>query len=292
MPAIKQPVGASAPNDPFDATVVQKLLRAAASKLNKPTIDPNRDDGFIDVSTQSAIRAFELEVMKLKKSDGKIRPGDRTWSRLLKEAGQVDTNPSGYPNRPAAVNSLNDGGRDGIFTTFIVRDENDVDYPGFVDNPGLGADRDDIRILGGWERRNIQAVEIPQLRTLGLPHRKRFHRLAIPQLLGLWTAWEADGLLDRVVTFDGAFNARYKRRRPHGIAANLSNHCWGTAFDINASTNRLGDTPAILSEQGCVFELVPLAVRWGFYWGGWFGGGRDDGMHFEVRVLTNQALTA
>jgi len=29
---------------------------------------------------------------------------------------------------------------------------------------------------------------------------------------------------------------------------------------------------------------VPLANKWGFYWGGHFGG-RLDGMHFEVAVL-------
>ena len=90
-------------------------------------------------------------------------------------------------------------------------------------------------------------------------------------------------------TFDGAFNARYKRKATH-ITQNLSNHSWGTAFDINASTNRLSATAAIMWEEGCVFELVSWATRWAFYWGGWFGGGRADGMHFEVRVLTNQAM--
>lgn len=292
MPAaIKQTVGKKAQNDPFDVTVVQKLLAAASSKLRKPTLDPKRSDGHIDTNTHTSIAAFESDVMGQKKPDGKIRPNGKVWNRLLKEAGEVDTNPTGYPVKPDSVKHLGDGGRDGIFSTFVITDKKKADYPGYKDNPGpTEADKDDIRILGKWEGKNIQSVEIPQLKTLGLRSKTRFHRLAIPQLLGLWQAWEHDGLLDRVVTFDGGFNSRYKRKTAH-VTRNLSNHCWGSAFDINYAWNRLGKTPAIIWEKGCVFELVPLAVKWGFYWGGWFGGGREDGMHFEVRVLTNKELS-
>jgi hypothetical protein len=36
-----------------------------------------------------------------------------------------------------------------------------------------------------------------------------------------------------------------------------------------------------------VRELVPIANAFGFYWGGHFGAGRVDGMHFEVaKVLS------
>ena len=287
MAVIKDSVGEKSKNDPFDVNVVQRLLTAAATKLGKPSLNPKQTMGLIDPDTKSAIRAFELEVMKLKKSDDKIRPNDRTWRRLVKEAGEVDTNPTGYPSRPAGITHLNNGNRDVIFTTFIIGDEKHANYPGYEDDPTSG--RDDIKILGNWEGKNIQSVEIPQLKKLGLPFKKRFHRKAVTQLLGLWQAWEDDGLLDRVCTFDGAFNARYKRKAVH-LTQNLSNHSWGTAFDINASTNGLGATPAIIWEEGCVFELVPWATRWGFDWGGWFGGGRVDGMHFEVRVLTNKAL--
>jgi hypothetical protein len=291
MARIKESVGVKAKNDPFDVTVIQKLLAAAAGKLGKPTIDPKRTDGRVDTATHDAIKIFELEVMKSKKTDGKIRPWDKTWNSLVKAAGEVDTNPTGYPEKPENVSHLGDNGRDGIFGTFVITDPKKPHYPGFADNAGAGSNKDDIKILGGWEGRNIQTVEIPQFKTLGFKHhRTRFHRLAVPQLIGLWDAWEKDGLLDRVVSFDGGFNARYKRNTLHGFTRNLSNHSWGTAFDINYSTNRLGATPAILWEDGCVFELVPLAVKWGFYWGGWFGGGRSDGMHFEVRQLTSQPL--
>jgi hypothetical protein len=39
--------------------------------------------------------------------------------------------------------------------------------------------------------------------------------------------------------------------------------------------------PALKGELGSVRELVPLANRHGFYWGGHFRG-RPDGMHFEA----------
>jgi hypothetical protein len=61
----------------------------------------------------------------------------------------------------------------------------------------------------------------------------------------------------------------------------LSNHAWGTAFDINVQWNGLGITPAFRNEAGSVRDLVEIAYQNGFYWGGWFKS-RQDGMHFEV----------
>ncbi|MBP0649891.1 M15 family metallopeptidase, partial [Mycobacterium tuberculosis] len=56
------------------------------------------------------------------------------------------------------------------------------------------------------------------------------------------------------------------------------------AFDINAEWNPLGVEPAAMGAKGCVRELVPIANRFGFYWGGHFST-RADGMHFEVAKL-------
>jgi hypothetical protein len=63
----------------------------------------------------------------------------------------------------------------------------------------------------------------------------------------------------------------------------LSNHAFGSAFDINAGQNGLGRIPAAVGAYGSVRELVPIAHRFGFYWGGHFS--RADGMHFEVAKL-------
>ncbi|CCD94526.1 hypothetical protein BRAO375_3630007 [Bradyrhizobium sp. ORS 375] len=144
-----------------------------------------------------------------------------------------------------------------------------------------------IRILGSWERDNIVDVPIPQLaRALGpkAPSSIRFHRLAAGQLQRLWEDWEAAGLLDRILSFDGGFVARFVR----GSRSVLSNHAFGSAFDINESFNPFGQRPASNGRKGSVRDLVPAANRNGFYWGGHYQS-RKDGMHFEVAVLQRHA---
>jgi hypothetical protein len=78
-----------------------------------------------------------------------------------------------------------------------------------------------------------------------------------------------------VLTWDGSFVPRFIR----GSRTTLSNHAFGTAFDINCGYNRLGTIPALLGNKGYVRELVELANEHGFYWGGHFASPRSDGMH-------------
>ena len=102
----------------------------------------------------------------------------------------------------------------------------------------------------------------------------------------MWLQWEKEGLLDRILTFDGSFVPRFIR----GSTSTLSNHAFGTAFDINAQFNPLGQEPAEMGAKGCVRELVPIANRFGFAWGGHFKK-RPDGMHFEVaRIIQPGAI--
>ena len=100
------------------------------------------------------------------------------------------------------------------------------------------------------------------------------------KLKGLWADWEQANLLDRIESFDGAFVPRFIR----GSTTTLSNHAFGSAFDINADTNPLGQRPPLVGRRGCTRELVSLAHKWGFFWGGHFGR-RPDGMHFEIAFL-------
>ena len=144
-----------------------------------------------------------------------------------------------------------------------------------------------IKILGNWEAENIQIVPVPQLngkQVFGQTIRKgrmRFHKAAVPQLLGMWAAWEHAGLIDRVKTYEGSYIARFVR----GSRSKLSNHAFGSAFDINQKWNRLGAVPTAAGREGSVRELVDIANEYGFHWGGHYRG-RADGMHFEVaRIL-------
>lgn len=135
--------------------------------------------------------------------------------------------------------------------------------------------------------KNILTVDILQLNgvDMGGPTcsgRIKFHRFALAQLQGMWAAWEVAGLLDRVLTYGGSFVPRFIR----GSSRSLSNHAFGSAFDINVAWNQLGHEPALKDQEGCVRELVPIANDYGFYWGGHFS--RRDGMHFEVATLLTQ----
>lgn len=141
---------------------------------------------------------------------------------------------------------------------------------------------DSVRITNGWDAQNIIDVKIPQL--LKIPGVKtdtiKFNKNAAGQLQRLWAAWEAAGLLRFIKTFDGAWVTRTIRLKP----TVLSNHAYGTAFDINAKWNGLIKIAAFVGQEGSVRELVPLANAHGFYWGGHWnidGKGGSDGMHFE-----------
>jgi hypothetical protein len=99
-------------------------------------------------------------------------------------------------------------------------------------------------------------------------------------LKALWEDWERADLLDRILSYDGSFVPRFIR----GSATQLSNHAFGSAFDINADENRLGTRPPLAGARGSTRELVPLANKHGFYWGGHFST-RPDGMHFEIAFI-------
>lgn len=137
-----------------------------------------------------------------------------------------------------------------------------------------------IRIGGSWVNENITSVKVPQLiGVTGAPSSGvvPFHKKAAPQLVAMFAAWEAAGLLPLVRTFAGTWAPRFIR----GSRTSLSNHAWATAIDLNAPWNGFQQRPALVGQMGSVRELVPIAVEHGFYWGGWFSG-RPDGMHFEV----------
>lgn len=137
-----------------------------------------------------------------------------------------------------------------------------------------------IRITDDWVRKNITQVVCPQL--IGIPGapssgKVYLHKLIADQFLELWKAWEREELLPLVKSWAGMWVPRYIR----GSRSVLSNHAFGTAFDINAPWNPLGADPAHVGEEGSVRQLVPLAWEHGFYWGGDFKR-RPDGMHFEA----------
>lgn len=150
-----------------------------------------------------------------------------------------------------------------------------------------------IRILDNWVADNIITTKIPEL--VGMVDRQiasprimtngeiRCHKLAAPRIKALFKAWKTAKLTDRVLYYVGCFNPRLKRGTTNMIRKNLSNHSWGSAFDINSQENFIGKPDAIIGARGCLRELVEIANKEGFFWGGHFG--NKDGMHFEIAEL-------
>ena len=144
----------------------------------------------------------------------------------------------------------------------------------YVPNPTPGFP-EGIRILGDWVTQNIVRVEVPQLKivTKGKVVTTFAHVKVAPFIQGLFMAWEEAGLLDKVLSWDGCWAPRFIR----GSTSILSNHSFGSAFDINAAWNPLGKKAT--KGTGSVLDLVSIAEQLGWYWGGNFS--RTDPMHFE-----------
>lgn len=134
-----------------------------------------------------------------------------------------------------------------------------------------------------WLVENVQVVSVLQLSKIpGGPRdgSVRFNNRAAEALKKAWAEIDDKNLLDRVLSWDGAF----VQLASNSIAIN-SHNC-GLAFDINSLDNPRGRTPAPLGSRGSVLELVPILEKHGFRWGGSFR--VVDGMHFEYVASENR----
>lgn len=236
-------------------------------------LDPGEPDGIFGDKTDEATRTFQTKA-KIE-ADGVV--GRQTLRKALDRGFELMEEPaadgtgSNFPPKPSFPPLVTNAQRQAIFGPY--------DY---VADP-KPRNPEHIRILGTWEQDNIVDVPIPQLKKTAIgskaPSTIRFHRLGAAQLQGLWKEWESAKLLDRILSFAGGFEPRFVR----GSTATLSNHSFGSAFDINSEWNERGHRPALVGEKGSTRELVPIAHKWGFWWGGHFT--TPDGMHFEVAVV-------
>lgn len=138
--------------------------------------------------------------------------------------------------------------------------------------------RSDVQIVNDWQKKHLVRVTVPQLVGIrGAPKGGAifWHRKAVGQLFAFWSDVERERVLPLVLTWAGSWAPRFVR----GSVTTLSSHAHATAFDINAQWNGLGVAPAERGMHGSVVDLVPIAHRHGFYWGGHFS--RPDGMHFQ-----------
>ena len=138
-------------------------------------------------------------------------------------------------------------------------------------------DPDAVIMPWDWKAKHLREYMVPQLARLGVNHSVTFHYKSGPRMVKLWQAWDDRGYLDAVATWNGSFVTRFKRGSARANEYDLSNHSWGTAFDINARLMPRGTPIAKVPPE--FLELVPVAEEFGFAWGGYFG--TPDPMHFE-----------
>jgi len=138
-----------------------------------------------------------------------------------------------------------------------------------------------IKILDGWDKKNIVQVELPMLKNRGIEGfptsgKVYWHKRGVRQLVGVFEKLEKEGLLPYILTWGGTFVPRFVR----GSKSVLSNHSFGTAVDLNVPWNYMGQRPAMVGERGTLRPLVPIFEEFDFYWGGRYKR-RPDGMHYE-----------
>lgn len=178
-----------------------------------------------------------------------------------------------YPAKPGFNNLLFDSDRNKHF--------GELKYTPWW---GKGA----ITITNGWDSNYLVKTHIPQLKGIIDYNNKRhsgytrINKNIALQYKMLWHAWEKKGLLHLVKSWGGGYSAR----KVTGSYFFLSNHAYGTAFDINTLENGWGKQPARRDKKGSVYDLVPIAHEHGFYWGGHFC--TLDGMHFEAALVLNK----
>jgi hypothetical protein len=230
------------------------------------------DDDKFDVDTVNETKEFQRSAgFRGDDVDGVVGP--LTLAVALQRGFCVisddrdDVNGPNWPKKPADSGPASYDWRLKTFGSFSFVPAN---VPG---NPEA------IRITDGWHKKNITNVTFPA--PVGQVRSSQFHVLIAQQVVSLLQEWYALGMWDRIVTWGGSWVPRFVR----GSRSVLSNHAWGTAFDINVQWNQLGRVPALRGERGSVRELVDTAAAHGFFWGGGFANGRVDGMHFEAAKL-------
>jgi hypothetical protein len=201
---------------------------------------------------------------------------------------------TGWPRPPRGLESPSNATRNRLFTCFKF-----IQLP-LAQHP---RDPEEIVIRGScdgrepdWVAEHIVDIEMPQLKFARSYHgRFRCHVKAAPIFQKLFQKWEEDDLLHLIIAYEGAFVPRYKRHQaPGGFGGHperrsvdvseLSNHSFGSGFDINYADNTFPSEPAEVGSRGSTRELVAAANSLGIYWGGHFS--NKDGNHFEVSKLT------
>ena len=251
-------------------------------------------DADFGLNTEKATSLFQTKVglPKTGKLDSATLDVAKGKGYTVQPNNYYESKPAGWPKKPTALSTPGNDTRNRDFTCFkfIQRrrserpDDEAIVQKGSCD--GREAD---------WVAAHIVTIDIPQLKfARGYAGRFRCHSKAAPVFAALFAKWEVDDLLHLLLSYEGCFVPRYIRDESpgpggHGLkkssdVGTLSNHSFGSAFDINFTDNQRRKEPAAFGARGCVRELVESGNALNIYWGGHFS--TKDGMHFEIAKLT------
>jgi hypothetical protein len=264
------------------------LLRIGINQVGKL-------DGEFGRITEVATQFFQVQsglTANGKVNDATLEKARELGYTILPDDYYSDRSGTAFPAAPGNLQSPSNASRNSDFTCFKFIQQRRAQRP----------DAEAIVIRGScdgsisdWIADKIVQIPVPQLKFAeGFNGTVRCHRLAAPLITQVFDAWERADLLHLIRTYEGCFVPRYKRDQAPGNSAHpekrsvdveeLSNHSFGSAFDINYDDNKLGDIPAHCGMRGSTRELVEAANAIGFFWGGHFSTTKD-GMHFEISKL-------
>lgn len=252
-------------------------------------------DADFGLNSETATKFFQVKVGI--PANGKV--DDRTLQKakdlgysILPDDYYDKRSGTGFPARPTNLSTPSDTTRNRDFTCFKFiqrpRDQR-PDAEAIVQKGSCDGSEPD------WVAAHIVNIDVPQLKfARGFNGRFRCHSKTAPNFAALFAKWEEDDLLHLILSYEGCFVPRYKRNQaPPGNNGHsekkssdvtaLSNHSFGSAFDINFVDNQLNQEPALCGRRGSVRELVASANEIGIFWGGHFS--NKDGMHFEISKL-------
>ncbi|TBF24875.1 hypothetical protein ELG88_33755 (plasmid) [Rhizobium leguminosarum] len=252
-----------------------------------------RVDADFGVKTEEATKIFQLQQqlpVNGKVNSATLNAAEQYGYTVLPDDYYELRKSAHWPTEPTGLSSPSSVWRNTKFSCFKFIQKKIE----FRDRPERIVIRDSCDgTANDWTQKNIvDLVSSDFSHADGFRGYFRVHKEAKESLEELLIQWKNADLLHLVISFAGAFDPRYIFGHNPGNGAQpelksteapkLSNHAFGSAFDINATWNWIGDMPAICGRKGSVRELVALANDSGFYWGGHFSAGRIDGMHFEL----------
>lgn len=133
----------------------------------------------------------------------------------------------------------------------------------------------------GWGDRNGSAVINAQVVVEAGGIKLRCHRAIAPLVRHCLAESVRRGYRFNLTKDDWGYCNRCVRGTGPGTSkpCSPSNHSWGLALDVNATTNPMTSDGVVHTDMPD--WLVQLWKSWGFFWGGGYSHSRKDPMHFE-----------